>query len=302
MGTAHRDGNLISGKRLRLDLLHRLSQRPELYAGRERSFWTDPYVSKHVVEAHLDPNTEDASRRPHHISATVEKIVEHYRNSPAAAGKRLPRLLDVACGPGLYAQQLAAHGFDVTGIDFSQASINEARKQAKRCRLAITYIHQDLTATDLGGPYDVIALIYGEFCTLSEDERRSFLDRARASLIPGGLLIFDVFTEPYVLRNRRCDEWHVSTREGFWQAGPHLVLLQHFHYPRHSASVARYVVVDQNGDYRLFHVWWRHYTPQEITAQLRNHGFDVEALYGSLWGEPLEENGEWVGVYARAAG
>ena len=230
MGTRKtRDGTLVSGKRLRLDHLHRLAQRPALYSGRERSFWTDPYVSDHVIEAHLDPNTDDASRRPHHISATVAKIIEHYRGSPTASGSDAPTLLDVACGPGLYAEQFAAHGFDVTGIDFSHVSIAEARRQSERRGLAITYVHADLTTADFGGPYDVIALIYGEFCTLSEDERRSFLDRARTSLVPGGLLAFDVFTESYVRRNRSCDEWHVSTKEGFWQAKPHLVLMQHFH-------------------------------------------------------------------------
>lgn len=302
MGTTDRpDGNLIAGERLRLDLLSKLSRRPQLYSGGERSFWTDSYVSDHVLEAHLDPHTDDASRRPAHISATVDRILEHYGREGEIADRDEPhpRLLDIACGPGLYAEQFAARGFDVTGIDYADVSINYAREQARKQGLAINYVQADLTKADLGGPYDVITFIYGEFCTLTERQRGSLLKRVRTALRPGGLVVFDVFTEAYVRRNRTCDEWHVTLRDGFWQDVPHLVLLQHFHYPADSASVARYTLVEESGDYRQFSVWWRHFTAADITKLLERNGFAVEALYGSLWGDPFDSRSEWIGIYAR---
>lgn len=39
------------------------------------------------------------------------------------------RMLDIACGKGRHAFQLASKGFDVTGIDLSEASISEAKRQ-----------------------------------------------------------------------------------------------------------------------------------------------------------------------------
>ena len=294
MNTRARDGSIIAGKRLRLDLLRRLSQRPNLYSGRDRSFWTDPYVSSHVLEAHLNPHTDDASRRPQHIGATIEKILEHLTPDSGQ------RLLDLACGPGLYAEQFAARGFAVTGIDFSAVSLAHARAEAAREGLAIDYRQEDLTKARFGGPYEAATMIYGEFCTFSDRERRSILSRLRASLVPGGLLVLDVFTESYVRRNRSCDDWYVSTRDGFWQAEPHLVLQQHFHYEAESASVARYTIVDDDGSYRQFHVWWRHFCETEIRELLESEGFTIEAIYGSLWGDPVEPQGEWFGVYARS--
>ncbi len=302
MGTTDKpDGNLIAGTRLRLDLLARLSRRPRLYSGNDRSFWTDPYVSDHVLEAHLDPHTDDASRRPARISATVEKILEHYGNAaePADHDGSRPRLLDIACGPGLYAAQFAARGFDVTGIDYADVSITYARDQARKQGLSIDYIRADLTTADLGGPYDVITFIYGEFCTLTEQQRISLLKRAGSALRSGGLMVFDVFTEAYVRRNRACDEWHVTLKDGFWQDEPHLVLLQHFHYRDDSASVARYTIVDEAGGYRQFSVWWRHFSAAGITEMLERCGFTVESLYGSLWGDPFDGRSEWIGVFAR---
>ncbi len=298
MGTSARyDGSLLGGKGLRLDLLQRLSGRPRPFAGRNRSFWTDPYVSQHALEAHLDPHTDDASRRPERIAATVGQIV---RESGVDLSNESPRLLDLACGPGLYAEQFAARGFRVTGIDFSHVSIEHARAQAKTEGLAIDYREADLLSARFDGPYDVVTLIYGEFCTLSDAERRKLLRKIRRALVPEGLFAFDAFTEEYVRRNRSSDDWYVSTRDGFWQAAPHLVLLQHFHYPARSASVARYTIVAEDGGYRQFNVWWRHFTAPELRELLETEGFAVQNVYGSLWGEPFDARDEWMGVYARA--
>lgn len=297
------DGSILSRSGLRLDRLQRIARRPALYAGRDRSFWTDPYVARHVLDAHLDPHTDDASRRPASIMGTVERVMEHAdRGSearPRALADRAPRLLDLGCGPGLYAEQFAARGFRVVGIDFSSVSLEHARTSAGKQGLEIDYREADVTRTRFDGPYDVVTMIYGEFCTLSERERRELLERVREALAPGGLFVFDVFTEAYVRRNRSSDEWYVSTRNGFWQSSPHLALLRHFHYPHESASVATYTIVNEDGSYRQFNVWWRHFTPGGIRGHVEAAGLEVEATYGSLWGEPYEEGGEWIGVYAR---
>ena len=290
--------SLLDNGRLRLDLLQRIARRPRLYSGRKNSFWTDPYIAAHVLEAHLDPHTEDASRRPQQIGATVETIVEHCLHAGEPQSGE-PRLLDLACGPGLYAEQFAARGFRVTGVDYSPASIEHAREQARSLGLQIDYVQADLTRTRFGGPYEVITCIYGEFCTLSETERHSLLERARKALAPGGLLVFDVFTEPYALRHHKSDEWHVSTTDGFWQEAPHLVLLRHFRYEG-QVSVAQYTIVDEGGSWRTFRIWWRHFTRDQIVEMVEQHGFAVEACYGSLWGNAYDEDTEWIGVYARA--
>jgi SAM-dependent methyltransferase len=297
MGT----GRLIRGGRLRLDHLERLSRRPKLYSGRDASFWQDPYVSGHVLQAHLDPHTDDATRRPERIAATVAKILEHVNRGDTGPLPEEPRMLDLGCGPGLYAEQFAARGYAVTGIDFAESSIAYARKQAAAEGQTIDYRAEDILTADLGGPYDLVTIIYGEFCTFAPEEQRDLLRRVRASLAPGGLLVFDVFTEHYARRHRKHSDWYVSTKDGFWQEKPHMVLEQNFFYAQHSASVACYLIVDGSGAFRSFNVWWRHFTLEEIQSLLADEGFSVEAAYGSLWGDRFEPDGEWIGLYCRAA-
>ena len=52
----------------------------------------------------------------------IDKLVQHLKVSPGS------RMLDVGCGKGRHCIQLAGKGFDVTGIDLSEESIEEALK------------------------------------------------------------------------------------------------------------------------------------------------------------------------------
>ena len=53
-------------------------------------------------------------------AAFIDKLIEYLAPQPGST------MLDVACGKGRHSIQLANKGFDITGIDLSEDSINEA--------------------------------------------------------------------------------------------------------------------------------------------------------------------------------
>jgi SAM-dependent methyltransferase len=296
--------SVIRDGRLDLAMLSRLTRRPRLFSGRANLFWIEPYVAEHLLEAHLDPDTEAATRPPREVKLTVETILGHLgaasdRNGPQRSA------LDLACGPGFYAERFAAAGLQVTGIDISQHSLDYAVKSASDKGLSITYRRGDMRrvrqCVGHRASFDLVTLIYGEFCTLSDPERAALLHNVRQILKPGGLFVFDVFTEHLVRRTRTGNDWHVAARNGFWAETPHMVLEQVFHYPERSTSVQRYTVIDESGGCRQFSVWWRHYTHEEIRRETEDAGFIETELYGSLWGEPVKDGDEWIGVFCRAS-
>lgn len=98
---------------------------PTLYQKSDTNFWDDTHISLQMLKAHLDPDFEAASRKHSFITDSAAWIATQV--SP----QQNLYLLDIGCGPGLYAQEFARAGYKVTGIDFSKRSIRYAQKSAK---------------------------------------------------------------------------------------------------------------------------------------------------------------------------
>jgi len=162
-------------------------KRPALYERTAQPFWTDPHISGEMLKAHLDPGTDAASRRPDFIARCADWI----------AALPLPehaRLLDIGCGPGLYARQFSARGLRVTGMDFSERSIAYAREQDAQSE----YVLQNYLTMDYENVFDIVTLIYCDYGALIPNERAELLWRVHRALKPGGLFVFDVNTPRYL--------------------------------------------------------------------------------------------------------
>ncbi len=55
------------------------------------------------------------------------------------------RLLEPACGSGRIVTEMAARGYDVTGFDLSEASLEFLRERLKKRRLKATVVNADMT-------------------------------------------------------------------------------------------------------------------------------------------------------------
>jgi len=254
-------------------------------------FWTEPYIAKQLLATHLDPSTEAASRPPEVIQTVVDWLAARL---DLKAGDRV---LDLGCGPGLYAARLAEKGLRVSGVDFSQNSIDYARESARQQGLEIDYRCMDYLSLNDEDCYDAALLIYGDFCPLSPDQRARMLANVRRALKPGGRFVLDVTTP--VLRERAGAKngWYAADG-GFWRPGPHLVLEQGFAYEG-DIFLDQYTVIDPDGRATVYRNWFQDYSPDAIRAELEAGGFTVEGLYGDLTGAPFQAGSEWIGVVAR---
>lgn len=291
----HRRQLLAPGtKEARLDLavLVDLARKPAPYAPGEPLFWDDPHISAQMLRAHLNPHTDAASRRPATIEATVAWLRERLDLLPGR------RLLDLGCGPGLYAERLARGGIAVTGVDYSRSSIAHARGSAQAAGLAVQYHHQDYLTLDYQAAFDVAIMVYYDFGVLPPAERGRLLDRVHASLVPGGRFVFDVLTREGREAGRAEPGWEASTG-GFWRPGEHLVLTRVHSYPEQAVELDEYLVIDPDGTVTPYRVWQSYHTEETITRILAERSFVVEDVYGDLTGQPLRAGSEGLGVVAR---
>jgi len=246
--------------------------------------WTDPHLSEQMLAAHLDPSTNAASRKPDTVDRSVSWIHEYL----CAANPQLA-ILDLGCGPGLYTERLARLGHPVTGIDFSRRSIDYARAQADSAGLSVRYLHEDYLSGDIGGPYDVILMIYCDFGVFDEAERGTILTKVHDALKPGGCFLFDVFQPSFYRNASDSTSWHAADR-GFWRNRPYLCLESSIWYEETRTNLNSYLVLDETDGLTTYRVWDQTYTAEELTGLLRRGGFSAVELYADVTGLPMSKD------------
>ena len=115
----------------------KLSGRPERFAESSRAFWDDEHISKGMLDAHLNNDWDAATRKTDFVEKSINWI-----NSLFPA-KNYQKLLDLGCGPGIYAESFTRNGYITTGIDFSKRSIEYAKTKSLENNSNIEYIYQN---------------------------------------------------------------------------------------------------------------------------------------------------------------
>lgn len=201
----------------------------------------------------------------------------------------------MGCGPGLYTSRFARAGLQVTGVDYSHRSIEYATKFAAENNLNIAYRYQNYLELNDKNRYDVVLLIYGDFCPLNPEQRTTLLNNVYRALKPNGKFVLDVSTREHRKKHGNKNRWQ-ALENGFWKPGPHLVLEEGFDYPEQSIWLDQYTVIEANGKMSVYRNWFQDYTPETITNELAQNGFVVESLWGDLTGTFFTQESEWIGL------
>ena len=271
-----------------LTQLHIWQNKPVLFAPGEPRFWDDPHISQSMLESHLDDRHEAASRQ----SQVIEKTVQHWLGSGLV--KPGDRLLDLGCGPGLYAQQLSLAGVNVTGVDISENSLRYAIKRAKAQDLDIDYRLMNFLDLDEKESYDVVIQVYGELNTFSDPVRDKLMSVIGRALKPGGRFIFDLSTRHLRSKQKTGSSWFVEDT-GFWRPHRHLVLEQNFDYPQHDVWLDQYIVADHE-DVKIYRNWFHDYQLDTIQPVLSHLGYTIQHVWDDLAGSDYTEDGDWLGL------
>lgn len=237
-----------------------IDTKPELFFKPDSSIWTDPYIQQNLLDAHLNPDSDAASRNSLAIKKTVSFINDQIGNHS--------HILDLGCGPGLYAKLFNESGHRVTGVDFNEKAVEYASAHNP----TDCFIHADYLKDFPAGQYDAITMIYCDMGTHPDRDRDVLLTHCYNALNQGGKLIFDIFNENITHDKKEGKDWQYSAGSGFWSREPHLILQQTFHYPENRAFAYQYNLITDN-ETKYFLIWERYYTEAEIRAVLEKIGF-----------------------------
>ena len=266
---------------MKLNKLITNTQKPNLYEPGTAIMWTDEHISKQLLQVHLNENVDLASRKPETIKNTVDWILEK------SGGQKL-NIFDLGCGPGLYSTILAEKGHNVTGVDFSENSIDYAKNKAKEDGLEINYIRSNYLELELPEQsFDLVLLIYTDLGVLLPEDRTKLLGFIHRVLKPGGTFIFDVLNDEELSNKVTPKNWEVA-EAGFWNPEPYLALSESFLYEQEKVILYQHQVVDENDKLDVYRFWTHFFAHSDLKKLLaENEWQDIEFCEDVLSGGDL---------------
>lgn len=239
--------------------------------------WTDAHTSKQMLAYHLNEAVDLSSRNTMFIDRSVGWIVSRFN---VGAGTKIA---DFGCGPGLYATRLAEKQAAVTGIDFSERSIDYARKKAEQKGLAINYIHQNYLEFETSDRFDLILMIMCDFCALSPNQREALLNKFRKILNPGGIVLLDVYSLSAFDQRKEVATYEVNLLDGFWSAGKYYGFLNTFKYENEKVVLDKYTIIEADRTKTIYN-WLQYFSAESLEKEFAECGFQTDNLYGDVAG------------------
>jgi SAM-dependent methyltransferase len=203
---------------------------------------------------------------PQATQAEAEFVLESMN---LAAGAQV---LDVGCGYGRHAMELAARGFHVVGLDLSTPLLVRGGEESHRRGLTINFVRGDMRELDFENQFDAAYCLFSTFGYFDDETNKKTLGNIQRALKPGGKVLIEILNRDYVIAD-------LPTR--VWWEGDGCVVLEEveLNYFSSRIQVNRSVVFDDGRQVEQ-EISVRAYSLHEVGKLMHLAGFRVLEVSG----------------------
>ncbi|NQU86248.1 MAG: class I SAM-dependent methyltransferase [Mariniphaga sp.] len=254
--------------------------------------WTDEYTSKQMLNYHLNESIDLSSRNKNFIEKSEKWIASRFdiNNNTVIA--------DFGCGPGLYTTRFAERGANVTGIDFSENSINYAKKVAHEKGLNIAYVVKNYLEFETTENFDLITMIMCDFCALSPEQRKIMLKKFYSLLKPGGSVLLDAYLLNSFHQREETASYEKNQLFGFWSADDYYAFVNTFKYEKEKVILDKYTIIEESRK-RIVYNWLQYFSKESLITEFEDIGFKVKEVYSDISGKTFDSKSNEIAIVAK---
>jgi SAM-dependent methyltransferase len=183
-------------------------------------------------------------------------------------------LLDLACGTGRHAIELARRGYEVVGFDLSLAMLARAGDDAQDRGAKLNFVQGDMRDMTFEEQFDGVFCWNTSFGYFEEEKNAQVVDRVHRSLKSGGLFLLDVVNRDFLIRQSPSLAW-------FEADGCVCMDEMSVDFITSRLKVKRTMMLD-DGRSREIEYSMRIYSLHELGRILHEHGFKVREVSGRV--------------------
>jgi SAM-dependent methyltransferase len=184
------------------------------------------------------------------------------------------QVLDLGCGEGRHAIELAGRGYQLTGYDLSLPLLIRAADEAQRRDLHVNFIHGDFRELSFEEQFDAAYCLHTSFGYFDDDANRKVIHAVNAALRVGGRFLLDVANRDFAIRDLPARIW--------WEGNGCVVLEEvDFNYFT-SRIISKRSVVFEDGRHLEQEISVRSYSLHELGKILHHAGFRVLEVSGHV--------------------
>ena len=202
------------------------------------------------------------------------------------------KVCDLCCGVGRHSLELARRGFELAGVDRTASYLAKARARAKDEGLNVEFIAADVRSFIRPEAFDVVLNLFTSFGYFEDDDDNAkMLENINASLKPAGRLVVEIMGKEALARVFQERDWHESDDT---------ILLEERKLSEDWRRIdTRWILLKDGKQQAECRFSLRLYSAVELKELLKQCGFSHVDIYGSLAGEPYDQNAKRLVVVAR---
>lgn len=183
-------------------------------------------------------------------------------------------LLDVGCGYGRHAMELAARGYRVSGLDLSLPLLIRGADEAQRRGLSINFVHGDMRELAFDAQFDGGYCLFSTFGYFDDEANKKVAANIARALKPGARFLIEILNRDYIIAD-------LPTR--VWWEGDGCVVLEEVDFNYYTSRVVtNRSVVFEDGRQLEQEISVRTYALHELGKLLHGVGFRVLEVSGSI--------------------